>query len=304
MTYIITSALELGLIYALIPLALFLSFRILNIADMTTDGSYILAMAVSVSLTLLGHPILGLILGMLASSVAGIVTALLQTIFGVPSILAGIITNTGLYSVNLLAMGFKSNLSILNKTTIFTMFESTHIGGKYNELILLIIIIVLAVSLLILFLNTRLGLSIRATGDNPDMIQSSSINPIFTITIGLAISNALTGLCGALVGQMQNFSDINAGTGIVVIGLACLIIGETLIGKKNIKRNAIAAVIGSIIYRLIYAIIVKTRIVPIEMMKLLTALIVAIAIATPTIKVKLSILKQRYHHRGNHYVED
>ena len=304
MDYIISSAIELGLIYALVPLALFLSFRVLGIADLTTDGSYILGMAVSVSLTLAGHPILGIFLGMLASALAGLVTALLQTVFGVPSILAGIVTNTGLYSINLLAMGFKSNLSILKEETVFTLFESLGIGGKYNSTILILLIIVVASILLVLFLNTRLGLSIRATGDNINMVQSSSINPTLTITIGLCVSNALTGLCGALVGQMQSFSDINAGTGIVTIGLACLIIGETIIGRKNINRNVIAAIIGSIVYRLIYAIVVKTKIVPIEMMKLLTALIVAIAIAFPMIKTKLKLSKSRREHRGNKYVEN
>ena len=143
---------------------------------------------------------------------------------------------------------------------------------------------VLAGILLVLFLQTRLGLSIRATGDNLDMVRASSINPAFTITVGLCISNALTALSGAMVGQYQNTADINAGTGIVVIGLACLIIGETVLGRRTLIKGALAALIGSIIYRVIYAVVLYTKIMPVQGLKLVTALVVALAIAFPVIK--------------------
>ena len=140
------------------------------------------------------------------------------------------------------------------------------------------------------FMSTRLGLSIRATGDNRDMVSASSINPKFTVTVGLMAANMLTGLGGALAGQMQKSADINAGNSIVVIGLACLIIGETVIaGRKSITRNIIACLIGNIIYRLIYAIILQTRFIPIECLKLMTALIVALAIAAPAMKQQAGV---------------
>ena len=284
MLYIIQTALELGFLYALVAMALFLSYRILDIADLTTDGCFVLGAAVSVTLTAAGHPILAVPAAMLAGSAAGFVTAFLQTRLGVPSILAGIVTNTGLYTINLMAMGWSSNVSLLKTETIFTMFKATGIGGAWYETVLAGLITILMGGLLLLFLGTRLGLSVRATGDNRDMVRASSINPTFTITVGLCIANALTALSGAMVGQYQKTVDINGGTGIVVIGLACLIIGETVLGRRTVFKGILAVMVGSFIYRLIYAIVFYTKIVPVEGLKLLTAVIVALAIASPTLK--------------------
>ena len=279
MLYVAQTALELGFQYALVAMALFLSYRVLDIADLTTDGCFVLGCAVSVTLTAAGHPFLAIPAAMLAGACAGFVTAFLQTKLGVPSILAGIVTNTGLYTVNLMAMGWKANQSLLKQDTIFTLFRATGIGGDWNPILLSGGITVLAGVLLVAFLGTRLGLSIRATGDNRDMVRSSSINPNFTITIGLCVANALTGLSGAVVGQAQKTADINSGTGIVVIGLACLIIGETIVG-----RGASAVVAGSILYRLVYALVLYTKVVPVDCLKLVTALVVALAIAAPSIR--------------------
>ena len=288
MLYILQTTFELGVQYALIPLALFLSFRVLDIADLTTDGSFVLGMAVSVTLAAAGHPIAALFAAMLCGALAGFVTALLQTRFGVPSILAGIVTNTGLYTVNLMAMGWSSNATILRQATIYTMFRSLGIGGRWSNLLLTAVIVALVAAAIIWFLGTRLGLSLRATGDNRDMVSASSINPAYTVTVGLCIANALTALSGALVGQSQRSADINAGTGIVVIGLACLIIGETLCRRGSMARGVLSAIVGSIAYRFIYAVVLKTRIVPIECLKLVTAIIVALAIAMPTSREKLA----------------
>ena len=275
MLHILQTALELGFLYALVPMALFLSFRILDIADMTTDGCFVLGTAVSVTMAAAGHPFLAVPAAMLAGICAGFVTAFQQTRLGVPSILAGIITNMGLYTINLMVMGWSANVSLLKKTGI---------GGDWYEALLAICVTVLAGALLVYFLGTRLGLSIRATGNNIDMVRASSINPTFTITVGLCIANALTALSGAMVGQYQNTADINGGTGIVVIGLACLIIGETVLGRRGVARGVIATVIGSIIYRFIYAIVLYTKIMPVQGLKLVTAVIVALAIAFPTIR--------------------
>lgn len=293
MLIITQTALELGFLYALIAMALFLSYRILDIADLTTDGCFVLGAAVSVTVTAAGHPILAIFAAMLAGACAGFVTAFSQTKLGVPSILAGIITNTGLYTVNLMAMGWKSNQSLLGGRTVFTMLRDRGIGGDWYELLLAASVTILAGLLLVLFLGTRMGLSIRATGDNPDMVRASSLNPSFTITVGLCLANVLTALSGAVVGQYQKTADINSGTGIVVIGLACLIIGETLLGRRSVKKGVIAAILGSIVYRFIYAIVFYTKIVPVECLKLLTAVIVALAIASPSIRRWFAFQKRK-----------
>lgn len=293
MLYIIQTALQLGCVYSFVALALFLSYRILDIADLTTDGCFVLGMAVSVSCCAGGHPFAGVILGMIAGGCAGCVTAILQTRLGVPSILAGIVTNTGLYTINLMAMGWSSNISLLKNETIFSLFKKTNIGGAWNTIILVGMIALCAMVLMKWFLSTRLGLSIRATGDNRDMVSASSINPRFTILVGLVVADMFTGLSGALAGQLQKSADINAGSGIVTIGLATLIIGETLIqGRKSIGRNICACLVGNIVYRCIYAFVLQTHIIPVEGLKLMTAIIVALAIAAPYIKENLDVMKR------------
>ena len=300
MLYIIQTALELGFLYSLVAMALFLSCRVLDIADMTTDGCFILGAAVSVTFAAAGHPVLALTAAMLAGAMAGFVTAFLQTCLKVPSILAGIITNTGLYTINLMVMGWSANVSLLKTETIFSMFKKSGLGGAWYEAILAGIIVLVAGTILVWFLGTRLGLSIRATGNNMDMVRASSINPTFTIMVGLCLSNSLTALSGAMVGQYQNAADINGGSGIVVIALACLIIGETVLGRRSIVKGAIAAVVGSIIYRILYAIVLYTKIVPVQGLKLITAIVVALAIAAPSIKEWVAFEKRKHalKHKG------
>ena len=280
-TAVVMSALELGCIYALVALALFLSFRVLNIADMTTDGTFTLGCAVSATVAVAGHPILALFAAMLAGSLAGSITALLQTKFRIPSILAGIITNTGLYTVNLAVMGFSSNVNMLKTATIFSMLKP--LLGTWHKLIPAFVITAITGILLVLFLKTRLGLSIRATGDNADMVRASSINTGFTITIGLMIANSLTGLSGAVLAQYQKTADINLGTGMVIIGLASLIIGETLMPRGKLWRKVLGAVLGSVAYRFIIAIALRLDL-PSECLKLISAVIVALAIGLPALK--------------------
>ncbi len=280
-TAVILSALELGCIYALVALALFLSFRVLNIADMTTDGAFTLGCAVSATLAVAGHPLLALPAAMLAGACAGSITALLQTKLKIPSILAGIITNTGLYTINLAVMGFSSNVNMMKSKTLFSLVQPA-LGSVYKLLPAALITLVVAV-LLVVFLKTRLGLSIRATGDNPDMVRASSINTGFTITIGLCMSNAMTALSGAVLAQYQKTADINLGTGMVIIGLASLIIGETLLPKGKLWMKALGAVAGSIVYRFIIAIALRLDL-PSECLKLISATIVALAIGLPAIR--------------------
>ena len=278
---VLISALELGCIYSLVALALFLSFRVLNIADMTTNGAFTLGCAVSATLAVAGHPYLAFPAAMLAGAAAGFITAALQTRFRIPSILAGIITDTGLYTVNLAVMGFSSNVNLLKKTTLFSQLKP--ILGTYYRLVPAAAVALLVAGLMVLFLKTRLGLSIRATGDNPDMVRASSINTSFTITVGLCIANALTALSGALLAQYQKSADINLGTGMVIIGLASLIIGEALLPKGKLWLKVLGAILGSVVYRFIIAIALRIDL-PTECLKLISAVIVALAIGLPALK--------------------
>lgn len=280
-TAVIMSALELGCIYALVALALFLSFRILNIADMTTDGAFTLGCAVSATIAVAGHPLLALPAAMLAGACAGFITAFLQTKLKIPSILAGIITNTGLYTVNLAVMGFSSNVSMVKADTMFSLVKP-YLGSFYKLIPAAALTVAVGI-LLTLFLKTRLGLSIRATGDNPDMVRASSINTAFTVTVGLCLSNAMTALSGAVLAQYQKTADINLGTGMVIIGLASLIIGETLMPRGKTWMKALGAILGSILYRFIIAIALRLDL-PSECLKLISAVIVALAIGLPAIK--------------------
>lgn len=302
---ILQSALELGFIYSLVVLALFISFKILNIADLSTDGCFTLGCAVAATMTINGHPVFALVCAMGAGVVSGFVTAFLQTRLGVESILAGIIVNTGLYTINIAAMGFSSNLNLFRCDSIFTLtkdFIEKHFGeGAFEilvtkgwyKLILVIIIVAVIGSLLVVFLNTRLGLSIRATGDNAAMVKASSINPKFTITVGLCLSGALTALSGGILAQYQKSCDINLGTGMVTIALASLIIGETLIGRGPVVRKIFGVVFGSCLYRFIVAIAIRVN-VPAECLKLVSAIIVAVAIAFPYVQSNAKFTKRKY----------
>lgn len=288
---VVISALELGFIYALVALALFLSFSILKIADLSTDGCFTLGCAVGAQMAIMGHPILALPAAMLAGVCSGFVMAMLQTKMGVEPILSGIIVNTGLYTVNLAVMGFSSNLSIFKAETIYTLFQD-HLGNTWYRLIVSIILVVIVCVVLAWFLGTRLGLSIRATGDNADMVKASSINPGFTVTIGLCVSGSLTALSGCLIGHYQKMCDINLGTGMVTIALASLIIGETLIGKGSVKRHIAGVILGSCLYRFAMALALRLH-VPAECLKLVSAVIVAIAIASPYLKQQFAFQKKK-----------
>lgn len=290
---IMKTAVELGLIYALVAMALFISYSILNIADLSTDGSYTLGTAVSAVFTISGHPILGIFMAMLSGSLSGFVTAFLQTTLGIESILAGIIVNTGLYTVNLAVMGFSSNLSIFGTDTIFTLFAGDNAFlNEWGVVILLSIIVLLLCFFLKWFFKTGLGLSIRATGDSPAMVRASSINPTFTITVGLCLSNALTGLSGSLIAQYNKTADINLGAGMVTVALASLVIGESIFGKKKLILRLLGVVFGSLLYRSIIALALRLK-VPTEAFKLVSACIVALAISSTKVKELLQYSRLR-----------
>ena len=290
------TALELGFIYSLVALALFLSYSMLNVCDLSTDGCFVLGCAVGAMVALAGHPILAIFAAMGAGVLSGFVTAQLQTRFGVPSILAGIIVTTGLYSVNIFIMDNKSIINLVKTDTVYTMMKSALENtplADYYKLIVGLLFAGGAAVLLIMFLHTRLGLSIRATGDNVDMVRASSINPNHIITIGLCVANALTALAGCLLGEYQKSCDINGGSGMVTIALASLIIGETLSrGKCGIPGRVILVIVGSCLYRVIVAIAMRLD-MPASALKLVSALIVAVAIAAPYMKQQMAAMKNK-----------
>lgn len=283
------TVLELGLISSLTVLALFLSYTMLNVCDLSTDGCFTLGAAVGAIVALNGHPILSIPLAMLAGVASGLITALLQTVLGIDSLLAGIVVNTGLYSINIAVMKKSSLLNLNSADTVFSLLksklDSTALEGK-QTLIIAALAVFLIVLFLSLFLKTKLGLSIRATGNNPDMVKSSSINPIVTTIIGLCIANSFTALSGCLLAQSQKQAEINIGTGMVTVALASLLIGGVFVRRGKIPLRAIGAVIGAVVFRLVYQIAIGLHMPPF-MLKFVSSVIVIIAIAGPYLKTKM-----------------
>ena len=283
------TVLELGLISSLTVLALFLSYTMLNVCDLSTDGCFTFGAAVGAVVALNGHPILSIPIAMLAGMASGLITALLQTVLGIDSLLAGIVVNTGLYSINIAVMKKSSLLNLNNSDTVFSLLkqrlEGTVLEGK-QTLIIATLAVILVVLFLSLFLKTKLGLSIRATGNNPDMVKSSSINPTVTTIIGLCIANSFTALSGCLLAQSQKQAEINIGTGMVTVALASLLIGGVFVRRGKIPLRAIGAVLGAILFRLVYQIAIGLHMPPF-MLKLVSSVIVIIAIAGPYLKTRL-----------------
>ena len=292
------TALELGLICSLTVLALFLSYTMLNVCDLSTDGCFTLGAAVGAAVAIAGHPWLSLGAAMIAGICSGFIVAILQTRMGVNSLLAGIIVNTALYSINIAVMGGSSLLNLNKTDTVFSLLKSalsgTPFAGGY-KLIVSGAAVLLALVFITLFLRTRLGLAIRATGNNPDMVRSSSVNPAFTTTVGLCAANALTGLSGCLMAQSQKAVDINLGTGMVTIALASLLIGGTVMGRGGVFRRAVGVVLGSVIFRLVYTVALRLN-MPAFMLKLVSSVIVVLAISVPYLRTRLPMLRRRMAH--------
>ena len=289
------TALELGLTCSLTALALYLSYSMLNVCDMSTDGCFTLGAAVGAIVALAGHPWLSLGAAMAAGVCSGFIVALLQTRMGVNSLLAGIIVNTALYSINIAVMGGSSLLNLNKADTVYTAAKAaladTAFAGSY-KLVVSGAAVILALILLTLFLRTRLGLAIRATGDNPIMVRSSSINPAFTTTVGLCVANSLTALSGCLVAQAQKAVDINLGTGMVTIALASLLIGSTVMGRGGVFKRAVGVVLGAVIFRLVYTVALRLN-MPAFMLKLVSSVIVVLAISIPYLHRQMPLLKRR-----------
>lgn len=292
---LVQTALELGLCTSLTVLALFLSYSMLNVCDLSTDGSFTLGAAVGAMVAVSGHPYLSIFAAMAAGIISGFVTAFLQTKMGIDSLLAGIIVNTGLYSINMAVMGNSSLVNMNTTETIYTVVKDALKGtplASYYKLIVIGAAVLLVIEFLSLFLRTRLGLAIRATGNNPDMVRSSSINPVFTTIVGLCVANAFTALSGCLMTQSQKSVSIDVGSGMVTVALASLLIGRAFFGRGKIPLRAVGVVVGSVVFRLVYTIALRFNI-PAYMLKLVSSVIVIIAISGPYLRRQLPIVIKR-----------
>ena len=301
---LLISALSQGMIYAPLALGVFVAFRILNSPDLTIDGSFVVGMCVCAVVTIAGHPYLALLCGLLAGALAGLITGLLQTKLEINPILSGILTMTVLYTVNFMLLGGQSNLYLqrteLNSAgaetqvaseTLYKSFRSLMVGLTNNKrfdanlsaLIITILIVIIVAALLAVFFRTRSGMAIRATGDNEEMVRSSSINADRSRVLGIMISNALVAFSGALLCEQQRYADLNFGSGMLVVGLASVIIGQVFFGNRGVTLGIISAAVGSLVYRVILQLAYKIE-MPSYAVKLLSAVIVVIALTIPRIK--------------------
>ena len=297
-------SLQLGLIYGFLAIGIYISFRIMNIPDLTAEGSFTFGLVVAAVFADLGHPILGIVLALAAGALAGVVTGALNVYLRIPAILAGILTMSGLYSVNLLTMDSKANLTLIGVDTIFSL-TAPIFGGDLDlaKTLVNLVLVALAVFLIYTFFKTRIGLSIRATGDNEYMVRASSINIGVTKILALALSNAIIALSGGILAQYQQYADISSGVGMLVVGLASVIIGEAFLGQRGILCGLCAAVLGSIIYRLLIALAYQTNIFPSAAFRLISAVIVTIALAIPAIKQLLDMQRKRKENLRDAHVD-
>lgn len=288
---LLIGSLQLGLLYGILALGIYISFRILSIPDLTTEGSFAFGLSVSAAITAAGHPVLAILAAILAGALAGSVTGLLQTRFRIHPILSGIITMSGLYSINLAVLGGSPNLSLVRAATLFKLIPFLSKNDAMTAVPIAAALLFLL--LIILFFHTHIGMCIRAVGDNEDMVRASSINVNACKVLSFSVSNALVALSGALIAQYQGYADISSSTGILVVGLASVIIGEALFGRRGVTLGFISAVAGSLIYRYIIALATRYSPLPAYMLKLVSAIIVALALAIPALRQSMKEKPQK-----------
>lgn len=287
---LITSTIGQGLLWGILALGLFLTFRILNFPDMTVEGTFPFGAAICISALVHGvNPIIATILSFLGGMLTGLITGLLYTKGKIPVLLAGILTMTGIYSVNLRILG-KANVGLLNKATLLNEKFLQRLPDNFPTIVVGLLFAIFIILLLALFLNTDLGQTFIATGDNEKMAQSLGINTDNMKILGLMLSNGLIGLAGGLLGQNGGYADVNMGIGTMVIGLAAIIIGEVVYGNLSLTARLIAVVIGSIIYRLILLLVLQLGFSTNDF-KLISAIILAICMMLPLFEKKFHTRK-------------
>lgn len=285
-------AVSQGLIWGIMAIGVYITFKILDIADLTVDGTLCTGGAVCVMLIIGGYPMwLAILLATLAGMLAGLATGIFHTAFGIPAILAGILTQFALWSVNLRILGGANQAISADKYDLLTSLRyltNPNIPFWKNPLVMITIFLIVVIALLYWFFGTEMGSSLRATGANQNMARAQGINTNFTKVLGLMVSNGLVGLSGALLSQYQGFADINMGRGSIVIGLAAVVIGEVLFSKifRNFALKLLSVALGSIIYYAVIQVILWTRLIDSNDLKLLSALVVALFLALPYWKSK------------------
>ena len=280
---ILMGAISLGLLWAVMTIGVYITYRILDIADLTVEGSIAMGAAIAAQAITSGmNPYAATGLAILGGMAAGLATGILHTQLRIPALLSGILTMIALYSINLRIMG-KANISLLRMDTVYTFFEDSGLSSVYAVATLGAICVLLVICILYWFFGTEIGCAIRATGNNPNMVRAQGINTNTMKIIGLIISNGLVALSGALIAQSQGFADVQMGTGSIVIGLASVIIGEVLFGKKNFFSRLVSLMLGAVTYRIIIALVLKMG-MPANDLKLFTAITVAIALSLPVFK--------------------
>lgn len=294
---LVMGSLQLGIIYGLLAIGIYITFRILNIPDLTCEGTFTLGLAISAVVTRLNHPYIAILVALVFGMIAGAITGLLQTKCKIHPILAGILVMSGLYPVNLAILGGSPNLSLMNSNTIFRncidISRKLGLGPDATKIAVSLIVTVAVVIILAKFFKTHTGLAIRATGDNEDMVRASSIDADRMKILALAIGNGVIAICGAMITQYQNYADINSGNGTLVLGLASVIIGEVIFFRRNITLSLVAAVVGSIVYRFIIALAMRLPFFDASYLKLVSAVIVGIALSLPAIKSGISLLNTK-----------
>lgn len=286
MVDIIMGAVSLGLLWGIMTLGVYLTYRILDVADLSAEGTIALGGAVAARMIYGGiNPWIATICALLAGCLGGLVTGLLHTKLKIPALLSGILTMIALYSINLRIMG-KSNIPLLRVDTVFSPLISLGLDKTMAAFVLGLLLVILVSVITYWFFGTELGSAIRATGNNPNMVRAQGVHTATMIIIGLVLSNGLIALSGALIAQYQSYSDVQMGTGSIVIGLASLIIGEVLIGTKTFKRTLFALATGAVIYRIIIALVLKAG-MDANDLKLFTAITVAICLSLPMFKTWL-----------------
>ena len=285
MDELIISTIAQGLLWSVMAMGVFITFRTLNIADLSVEGSFPLGGAVAaVLLAEKYNPAMAIAAAGLAGMLAGAVSGLLYTKLKIPALMAGILTMIALYSVNLRVMG-KANLSLLNTDTIFTSLEFLQLSPNMTTFVAGFCIAVAIPLWLYWFFGTEIGMAVRATGNNPQMIRAMGVNTDDMFLLGLVLSNGLVAVSGALIAQDNGFADVGMGAGTIVIGLASVIIGEVVFGTRNFKNSLISVVLGSILYRIVIAVVLYLGMPPNDL-KLFTAILVAIALSLPLVKAK------------------
>ena len=288
---LVLDALQQGMIYAMLAFGIYISFRVLSVPDLTTEGSFVFGLAVSAMVTNAGHPGLAIGAAMLTGAAAGCVTGFMQTRLKIHPILSGIITMSGLYSINLLVQGNAVNVTLLRVNTLFKLIPALSKTGA--KTLWPVLFAALSCVVLILFFKTHLGMCIRAVGDNEAMVRASSINTDLCKIIALAVANAFIALSGAVLAQFQGYSDISSGAGTLVIGLASVIIGEAFFGQRGVTLGLVSSMVGSVVYRLIMAYAMKYSPLDVFMLKLVSAVIVALALSIPAARGYLAERKLR-----------